>query len=239
VVNPTGAVYAAAELSDLLSVCKAHRAVVLLDTLFHGLEFHTGHVPFHLGAATTSSQLPGMVLLGGVSKEFAAGGLRFGYAWSNDATLASHVAAVLSEPHETTQLTVRYLLEKQVADDPQLLVDQTEQRRVLRHRAARLATVLAQAGWKPLPSHGGLFMVAAPTGLHGRSCTYDWEGQPKTVLLNATNIAEALFASQGLLINNDVWTGIPGFCRFVLSVTDEAFEQGIAALEAFYGAVAG
>jgi methionine S-methyltransferase len=179
-----------------------------------------------------------MVLLGGVSKEFAAGGLRFGYAWSNDAMLASHVAAVLSEPHETTQLTVRYLLEKQVADDPQLLVDQTEQRRVLRHRAARLATVLAQAGWKPLPSHGGLFMVATPAGLHGRSCTYDWEGQSKTVLLNATNIAEALFASQGLLINNDVWTGIPGFCRFVLSVTDEAFARGVAALEAFYGAVA-
>jgi methionine S-methyltransferase len=239
VVNPTGAVYSAAELSDLLSVCKAHRAVVLLDTLFHGLEYHTGHVPFHLGAATTSSQLPGMVLLGGVSKEFAAGGLRFGYAWSNETLLASHIAAVLSEPHETTQLTVRYLLEKQVADDPQLLVDQAEQRRVLRDRAARLATVLAQAGWKPLPSHGGLFMVATPAGLYGRSCTYDWGGQPKTVLLNATNIAEALFASQGLLINNDVWTGIPGFCRFVLSVTDEAFARGIAALEAFYGAVAG
>jgi methionine S-methyltransferase len=119
------------------------------------------------------------------------------------------------------------------------LVDQTEQRRVLRHRAARLATVLAQAGWKPLPSHGGLFMVATPAGLYGRSCTYDWGGQPKTVLLNATNIAEALFAAQGLLINNDVWSGIPGFCRFVLSVTDEAFARGLAALEAFYGAVAG
>jgi methionine S-methyltransferase len=233
VVNPTGALYSASELADLLSVCKAHQALVILDTLFHGLEFHAAPGAFHLGAAAASQHLPAMVCLGGVSKEYAAGGLRFGYAWTNEASVADHLDAVLSTPHETVQLAVRRLLERQVVADPTLLTDLAEQRRILRARATRLADVLGQTGWEPLPSSGGLFLVATPTALLGATLTYPWAGQPKSITLNASNIAEALFATCGLLINNDVWTGIPGFCRFVLSVSEAEFARGLAALQVF------
>ena len=238
-VNPTGAVYSATEMIDLLRVCQAHHAGLLLNTLCHGLAFEPSPSSFHLGASATPSQLPTMVVMGGVSKEFAAGGLRFGYAWSNDADLAADIEDVLSEPHETVQLAVRTLLEKQIAADPQLVAHVESQRQLLQERAARLCDVLAQTGWEPLPPQGGSFLVASPTGLVGPSLTYDWEGQPKQVTLDASHVAEALFATHGLLINSDRWTGIPGLCRFVFSVSHESFEQGLTALKAFYRTVAG
>ena len=37
-----------------------------------------------------------------------------------------------------------------------------------------------------------------------------------------------------MLINNCVWTGVPGYCRFVLSVGEDTFNEGIKRIEEFH-----
>ena len=44
---------------------------------------------------------------------------------------------------------------------------------------------------------------------------------------------EAFFFSTGILINGSEWTGIPDYCRFVLSVSEKEFQEGVKAVESF------
>jgi methionine S-methyltransferase len=91
--------------------------------------------------------------------------------------------------------------------------------------------VLQELGWRVLPPSGGLFLVASPERYLGKTLLVG----DKTYCLSGSNINEALYYSVGLLINNEVWTGIPGYCRFVLSVEEATFEAGLQKLRAFDG----
>ena len=89
--------------------------------------------------------------------------------------------------------------------------------------------MLQSLGWKVLPPQGGLFLVAKPEKYIGQKIMFDG----KEMLISSSNINEALFYSVGLLINNDVWTGISDYCRFVLSVEDFVFIDAIDKIKAF------
>ena len=56
----------------------------------------------------------------------------------------------------------------------------------------------------------------------------------KIYILNSQNFFEAFFFSTGILINGSEWTGIPDYCRFVLSVTEREFQEGVRAIEDFF-----
>jgi methionine S-methyltransferase len=233
VVNPTGSIYTPSELTALLNVLKKRQAKVVIDSIFAGLEFGEA-VPYSLDAHIW--QMP-LVILGGISKEYAAGGLRLGYAYTqNDflhECLRQHTKA---QPHHTVKYAMKRLLQAQ-ENNAGLLSDLRQQRAILAKRAEKLANALEETGWKPLRGQGGLFMAAAPMAYLGKEITVSTPQGDRTYILDSSNISEALFYATGLLINNAVWTGIPEHCRFVLSVSDEAFEQALNCLQVFHAMI--
>ncbi|MEC8623682.1 MAG: hypothetical protein VXY34_02600, partial [Bdellovibrionota bacterium] len=109
------------------------------------------------------------------------------------------------------------------------------QRSLLRKRALLLTEKLTEAGWDVLPAEGGLFLVAAPRSYFGKKITVNSShfSEEKNYILNSQNFYEAFFFSTGILINGSEWTGIPDYCRFVLSVSEKEFQEGVKAVESF------
>ena len=102
---------------------------------------------------------------------------------------------------------------------------------ILQERAVKLTTLLRQHGWTVVSPQGGLFLVAKPTTLIGKTCKLR---SGEEIEIDATSIGKILHDKVNLLINNDQWTGIPGFCRFVLSVEESTIEEGIKRIEQFH-----
>ena len=75
-VNPTGSIYEERELRDILEVAQKARATVVLDAVFAGLEFPGETSAWLLEQALPADAQPDLVVLAGISKELAAGGLR-------------------------------------------------------------------------------------------------------------------------------------------------------------------
>jgi methionine S-methyltransferase len=241
VINPTGAKYLSGETKDILSFCSENNFKVIFDTIFSGLEFDRNQVYPELESFFGKSETgENAVLLGGISKEFAAGGIRFGYAYTRSSSLKQKIESkLLSEPHDTVKYACKKLFEKQTQQDSALISELETQRKTLKERAKNLNLTLEQTGWKPLASEGGLFMVAKPEFYFGRKIKYKVGANEKEITLDSENISEALYYATSLLINNSSWTEIPGYCRFVLSVEDNDFEKGIKRLKDFYELVSG
>jgi methionine S-methyltransferase len=219
VINPTGSLYTGDDVAALLAVAARHRARVILDVIFSGLEFAEmpvpWGVPWDLEPVLAEHPLD-LAVLGGISKELAAGGLRFGFAACRGEWMAEALARGLTaKPHATLLDAARRIYAGLNHPDPKTRAELAEQRRTLRERAERLGQILSETGWDPLPPKGGLFLVARPPAG-----------------LDAETAADALFQSTGILINGSVWTGIPGHCRFVTAVEEKDFE---AALERLRG----
>ncbi len=228
IVNPTGAIYSQSELSDLFSVAAKYGSTIVMDSIFTGLEFE-GDFSWDLGDFIRShsmNQHSQFVLLGGLSKEYAAGGLRYGYACSTSISLMDELQSEIAHsPHMTLGYAVHKLIQSQLNQNSALLVHLNEQRNILSKRAKILSKVLVDKGWKVLSPKGGLFMVAKPEKFIDENKCTDTQG--------ADLITEKLFEEQNLVINNSTWTGLPGYCRFVLSCSQEDFDLAINRLRNF------
>ncbi len=230
-VNPTGALYSNAELQDLLGVAARHQTPVILDTVFAGLEFRAASAPYRLFPPGAPESWPPVVYLGGISKELAAGGLRFGYclcthgAWTE--ALRPYLGPGVSDP---LLVAVRKVVTQLTAREPALLTHLDSQRETLRRRAQDLTRCLTETGWEVCPPQGGLFLVAAPRDLLGRRLRTPAGGV--TPQLTEDNLAESLLAATGVLINGPRWTGLPGYFRFVLSVRGDEFADALRRLSA-------
>lgn len=255
-VNPTGCLYSGEELGELLSACREHGARVVLDTSYSGLEYGGSSTPpVDLGEAMVAGEgvTPGfaVAILGEFSKQFSAGGLRFGYAAFTGAVFgdAFKDPAVGSRPHGTLRYAVKKILGLLNQEAFPLLDDLSVQKRTLEKRAQQLVEVLSQSGWEPLRPQGGLFLVARPAGYEGRTLKYSLpsdgpssdQGAPdeKEVRLDSTSIVEALFATTGLLISGSEAIGLPGYCRFVVSLEEDKFAAGLSCIRRFHSFVIG
>ena len=235
IVNPTGSVYSQREMQEIIPVLKAHGAGLLLDTTFEGL-YHNGP-EFRLSLlGLFSDDLP-WVLLASVSKFFAAGGLRFGFAVSNQRPLLAQLRKKeRGGPHFTSSYAVKSLMSKFLGRDPALVAELGEQRLLLAKRAETLGSLLKSMGWKVLTPEGGLFLIAKPEAYLGKRFSNE---SFTSSALDATAVAQALFHEVGVLVNGDDWTGIPGYCRFVLSVKGENFKKALEGLKKFHELVQG
>lgn len=226
-VNPTGALYSIEETDALFNLLVEKKINVIIDTVFSGLEYN-GVKQIDLSKYAEKGLK--YTLIGGVSKEFSAGGLRFGFAITQHEEFEYAFSNyVVDELHFTTTHTAKRLYHLLNEKDETLLNDLRHQQLKLNKRFLELNTVLQSYGWKVLPPRGGLFLVAKPEKYIGKILTVNG----KETLLSIDNINEALFYSVDLLINNEVWTGIPEFCRFVLSVEDVDFENALNKLKEF------
>jgi len=225
-VNPTGACWTNQHIHSILSLEEMKKTRIIIDTVFSGLEFN-GISPY-TAMAETEDKLS-YIVLGGISKEYSAGGIRFGYALSNFCNdLNSKINYI---PHSTVLYAAKRIYSKYLDSDPRVLQSLEHQRTILKERSQVLSNVLREFGWTVVPPQGGLFLVAEPTALLGRS----YQLQNGTTLhIDASNIGLLMHEKANFLINNDQWTGIPGFCRFVLSVEKSTFEEGIKRIEQFH-----
>ncbi len=228
IVNPTGCIYDTDELNQLLELAEQYGVTVVLDTIFSGLEF-SSNLPYDFSESVEKMvkfSRAKLVLLGGLSKEFAAGGLRFGYCWSHHSGLIKTLEEQLvHKPHFTLRYAVRKLLDAQLAEQPKLLQHLFEQKQTLAERANRLGEVLTQQGWNVIKPEGGLFLVASPGDLKRMSDIQATE--------RGDDICARLFREQNVAINNSTWTGLPGYCRFVLSCSEKDFEVALGRIEQF------
>jgi len=234
VVNPTGALYKEEEIIELIEVIKSHQARLILDHVFNGLEFDSTNRMTKIGKVLNGDFE--WVMLGGVSKLFAAGGLRFGYALCSHFEIAQNLSEMNSfEPHFATLYAVKKIIKKFNGSHPSLVTFLAEQRSLLRKRALLLTKKLQEANWEVLPAEGGLFLVAAPRSYFGKEISVNSShfSEEKNYILNSQNFYEAFFFSTGILINGSEWTGIPDYCRFVLSVSEQEFQEGVKAVESF------
>ncbi|TQV85382.1 aminotransferase class I/II-fold pyridoxal phosphate-dependent enzyme [Aliikangiella coralliicola] len=228
VVNPVGAVYSQAELNDLLSIALKYDVTVILDSVFSGLEFNENS-NWNLSDCIyqfVNSKRAKLVFIGGISKEYAAGGLRFGYCWSTSKPLIADLKSLLPHsPHFTLGYTVRKIIEAQLSGESSLQDHLLRQRKELESRAHRLSQLLTQKGWKVIQPSGGLFLVAKPQAFIDK-----YEIPPIDA---ADQVTSQLFKLKNLVINNSTWTGLPGYCRFVLSCSDGDFEEAVKRLSEF------
>jgi len=228
VVNPTGAKYTPAELRALQAIAAKHDALLVLDSVFSGLEFQPASAP---GTDRVLLEPGRLALLGGISKEFAAGGLRVGFGVSSDPEiLQAWRLSGIARPHGTLRFATKRIYGQLLRRDPELLAALDQQRQTLDERRTHLSRVLSDHGWTVLDPEGGLFLTASPTGLIGRSLA---DG----TLLSLENLAHVLRAHTSLMINTPGWTGIPGHFRFVLSVEASELERALRAIREFHSQV--
>ena len=238
VVNPTGALYTSTEVQALRQVLAQHQCGLIIDTIFSGLEFDPRHGIFDLrltfghqppALAAGSAPHP-LVVMGGLSKELAAGGLRFSWALTDDeAVLSAMRSNLICVPHST----VRYAARKIYAalSDPQNSIYEAlaYQRKTLQSRCLELSAHLSSLGWDVIDCEGGLFVCASPRKYLQKAADNFHGNIQKTV----DAIAQNIFDVTGLLINNATWTGLDAYCRFVVSVEQQTFEKALAALSDF------
>ena len=220
IVNPTGVIYSDSELFELFTIAAEYNTTIIFDSIFSGLEYEAMQkYDFHSADAA-------IVLLGGVSKEYSAGGLRFAYACSNDKILATTLSTEINQlPHTTVNYAIRKLVELQLQKETSLMQHLQHQKKLLSKRATILTGILRDKGWKVIAPSGGLFLVAKPQKFIQESGLSATEAGDK--------ITKELFKNKNVVINNSTWTGLPGYCRFVLSCSQQSFDLAIERLKVF------
>ena len=221
------------ELQELLNVAKAHGARLIFDSTFAGLQFN-GTVQNNSLEHALNDEMK-WVFLGGVSKLLAAGGLRFAYGFTNQQKLFEHMSSSQFEkPHQTVKYAMKKIYRKLVEGDPELIASLSQQRSVLGKRAKVLSDLLIKCGWSVLPSAGGLFIVARPDLYLGRTFHIEERGERQRLQLDGVSCAKALFTYSKVLINGPDWTGLDGYCRFVLSVSEAEFNNALKGIQEFH-----
>jgi methionine S-methyltransferase len=224
IVNPTGAIYNSEELREIAGIIANQNGVLVLDSIFSGLGFSEGDEKIQKDILQNCHSL----ILGGLSKEFAAGGLRVGYALSKDTKLLEIIKACeLTAPHKTLQFALKKLYQSAEHIQSANLMKQAlqEQRELLKKRAASLGQILKSCGWQVLESYGGLFLVATPKVWLGKTIN----GKK----IEMDNLVNLLRESSGVVINSPEWIGLPNYFRFVLSVSELEFKKALAAIKKF------
>ena len=235
--NPTGALYTASELQSIMQLAWQYQAVVILDTIFSGLEFHTSATNIDLSWLQDRRQPTNgkLILLGGISKEFAAAGIRFGYLYSPHATIVKQLRPLIPQQlPQTTMYAMSRFFDHLSNRDQSLTQHQQSQCQLLQQRAQQLVAVLQRSGWSPIMPQGGLFLVAKPTAFLGKAVSRNRDDIKQDILIDGDSIANVLFDRVNLTINSATWTGLPNYCRFVLSVSESEFQQALIRIQQFY-----
>ena len=213
--NPTGLYLDG--LDRLLAIAREHGAVALVDEVFFTLS-HSGKGASALGA-------PGrVVVVEGLSKSFAAGGVRFGFAWVGDEELARAMRP--SVPTASALGAAR----GQLTDFEQDLAAHVAW---LASRVERTLTVVDELGLEPVPPAAGLFLAVDFTSLERKLWTGSdiWGRKPET-RPDPADFRATLALAAGLVVSPDHWSGwaLP-HRRFVFSIAD--LEEALVRLRAF------
>ncbi len=214
--NPSGAAYTPEALRSLIQACAARGAKVILDEVFGLLADLDGPLPLGQDrhADLADEARAHVLILCGVSKEFAAGGLRLGLATTPDTAWLCDMAARRAAPLPQHLLVAA----KALFQGFEARRDELEaMRQQLRRRRDRLAAGLTDLGFGVQPQHrGGLFLLADTSRLDG--------GDPEGFILR-------LESEAGVRLNTPAWSGLTRHARACFAVPEGRIEEALARLK--------
>jgi aspartate/methionine/tyrosine aminotransferase len=227
--NPTGCYHEERALERILALAAERGAIALLDEVFFALR-HSPRGQAPVSALAIAARKPELarrlVVLEGLSKAFAAGGVRFGVAWVGDPSLRAALAAAAAAPSAGALGAARGQLREFESD----LAAHTAW---LGRRARRIGAVLGELGIESLEPEGGLFLAADLSPLEGRAWvgTDVWGHAPRE-RAPADDFRATLAQAAGLVVPPDHWSGwaLP-HRRLVFSIDD--LDEALVRLRAF------
>jgi aspartate/methionine/tyrosine aminotransferase len=212
--NPTGLYYSQSAIEQI----EKSGHVVLVDEVF-GL----------LGDGYR--RIRGTVLFAGMSKEFALGGLRVGFAATKDVALARAIRRNLTHEPDPWSLGASAAV---LARWRPLLRKHLEQ--FVLPRRAMLERALKDLGIPYIPARGGLFawvdFDAVWLGRRWNGLNYKGKRVSKPRTITAENFRPILYEATALTVNSGDWAGVPGGpYRVVYAV--ERLPEAVDRLRAF------
>lgn len=238
--NPTGVYVAREELVALANYVVEQRCLLVSDEIFGLVNLTSPTAETVHSPVTLEGAVPGVgartVVLGGLSKEFAAGGLRVGWLATRDRALASAVRdggpGVL---HLITARAAAYLYAAYArSPDGQLLYGArhrslrgflTKMRRELAEKRELLAQALPGDARAEGGDAGGLFLAPRMTAWLGREI----DGET----LTPENLPRVVYAHTHVVLNGGPWCSDPERVRAVFSIPREKLVKACERLKAF------
>lgn len=227
--NPSGVYLAREELVALATYVVEQRCLLVSDEIFGLVNLTSPTAETVPSPVTLEGAVPGIgartVLLGGLSKEFAAGGLRVGWLATKDRSLAAAVRD--SGPgvlHLMTARAAAYLYAAYArSPDGQLLYSArhrtlrsflVKMRRELAEKRELLAGALPGDGRSDAGDAGGLFLSPRMTA---------WLGQEVDgVRLTPENLPRVVYEHTHVVLNGGPWCGDSERARAVFSIPRDA-----------------
>ncbi len=239
-VNPSGVYLTHEELVALAAYVVERRCWLVSDEIFGLVNLTNPAAESVRSPVALESAVPGIsartVVLGGLSKEFAAGGLRVGWLATRDVELASAIRDAglgklqLASARAASHVYAAYAR----AGDGRLLYP--DRYRSLRDFLARLRRALAEkreliASALPADPHaeasesGGLFLAPRVTSWLGKTV----DG----VQLTPENLPRILYEKTHVVVNGGPWCSDPERIRVVFSIPKEKLERARDRLAGF------
>ena len=239
--NPSGFVYPNERLELIARWASENGATLFCDEIFSLLTLEDDPRKCAPSVFDVVDGLEdGLVVFSGLSKAFAAGGLRVGWAASGDIDLLDRARKLRTVPLARHALVACEALLRGFRGGPsgdgarEVLEYLDAMRRLLFERRSRLVATLARHGVN-VGGEGqvaaGLFIFPDMSPLVGRHLV---TGNDR-ILLEEDTLTDVMRQYAGLQVNPGRWAGVPGRARLCFSLTGDAFEVALARLEWFLG----
>ncbi|HVG57986.1 MAG TPA: aminotransferase class I/II-fold pyridoxal phosphate-dependent enzyme [Hyalangium sp.] len=238
--NPEGSYLSHEELIALATWVVEQRALLVSDEIF-GLVNLTNPTAETVHSPVTLEQVvPGVgartILLGGLSKEFAAGGLRLGWLATRDRGLAAALRESGTVPPALATARAAAWLYAAYARSPEgrLLYPArhravreflVKMRRELAEKRALIAQALPGDGSSDTTEAGGLFLAPKMGSWLGKEVA----GERLTV----ENLPRVVYAHTHVVLNGGDWCGDPERVRVVFSIPKDKLVRARERLQAF------
>lgn len=251
--NPVGVSHSKAQLDDLLGHMAQHRELQLwADEIFAELDLagaddgsRAPRLIECLSSLDDSQVAARVVRFGGLSKSFAAGGLRVGWVVGRDAALMQSLLALRTAKIDAPALVATEAFLRGFAgneSEQQLADEYLEQclaatRALLGERRALLCQLFESHGVEvPAGRAGGLFIFPRIESLYGRQLRVQ---DRVYTLKDELDVCRRLRELFGLRVNPGRWAGAPDHVRICFSLTPERFMQAERRLREFFRALEG
>ncbi|HKY63949.1 MAG TPA: aminotransferase class I/II-fold pyridoxal phosphate-dependent enzyme, partial [bacterium] len=224
--NPAGQFHSPESLRLISQQIRSAKGYLLFDDVFGMLDFGRGRQRRTPSMSLLQQELGSrLVAFGGVSKEFAAGGLRFGFALVGDPRLAQAMQRHAAPSPDPLALTVAPAM----LSHWRPLVE--EHRTYLSSRAYQLEQVFRERQLPILEAQGGYSLLANLEFLYGRRMRLRGGGE---AVLGPNNLHDLLYSEAGLKVYSDAWAHQPHHYRLVFSI--DRIEEAANRLRKFFRA---
>ncbi len=230
--NPSGLFFESDTVAGIMQLCAERNIFVLADEIFFLLsdpKLGAWTSP-HLSFASTLGNSEGkwLFLVDGLSKSFAAGGLRAGFMVCPDSSWTDEIQSVTQMPPRSTLRAWDSLYSVFLDEAPHNMMDVgkeladvqdylTNARALLQDQRDRVYSLLSQHGRSDgldNAKRGGLFLLA-----------------------KLAEEAHNLAVQKGVLINPQQWSRTPGWSRLCFSLEPARFNTGYERLREFLNGI--